>query len=496
MKKNSKASTIMIQGTCSNAGKSIITAGLCRIFTEDGYKTAPFKAQNMALNSYVTEDSLEMGRAQVTQAYACKIKPDVRMNPVLLKPTSEVGSQIIVNGLPLGNMKAKKYYSHKQTLIPEIKKAYSDLAGEYEIIVIEGAGSPVEINLKDHDIVNMYTAKMANAPVLIVGDIDQGGIFASLIGTYDLLEQDEKDLVAGFIINKFRGDIDLFKSGKEIIKQRTGKKVLGIIPMIHDLNLPDEDSVDFKKKKKKKDYDKNIDINIALIDLPYISNFTDFIPFQYDSDVNLYTVDNPDEINDADIILIPGSKNVIHDMEYFNRKGFTYSIKKLSKEKMIIGICGGYQILGKEINDPYSIESRKKSIKALNLLNISTTIEKDKRLSQVNAVCQNYKVKGYEIHHGKTEINETPYIVKNDKVLGCKNSDGNIWGSYIHGLFDNNLFRRHILNIVRKNKGLPLIDTEQGYNLDDEFNKLSNVLRDHLDLDFIYKKMNISRRLK
>lgn len=489
------AKSIMIQGTCSNAGKSIITAGLCRIFLQDGFKVAPFKAQNMALNSFVTNDDLEMGRAQATQAIACKIPSDVRMNPILLKPNSDTGSQVIVMGKPIGNMRFDEYSTQKEKLKKIIFDAYNSLNNQFDIIVIEGAGSPAEINLKDNDIVNMHVAKITDSPVLLVGDIDKGGVFASFVGTIELLDNIERDLIKGFIINKFRGDINLLKPGLRLIEEKTGKKVFGVIPYIKELGLPDEDSVEFKKKVGKGKLDKTKDINIAVIDLSHISNFTDFDPFELEPDVNLYIVDDPEDLSDSDIIIIPGSKNVIGDMKYLKDKGFYKALIELNKvDRTIIGICGGYQILGKKIYDPYNIEGDKKEEDGIGLLDVTTTIEKDKTLKQVNGktIDENISITGYEIHHGKTLINEKPFILRSDNVvLGCMNKNGNIWGTYIHGIFDNDTFRRSILNKVRIKKNLSPIDAINKYDIDHKIDDLARVLRKNLDIDSIYKLMGI-----
>jgi len=487
------AKLLMIQGTCSNAGKSIIVAGLCRIFLEKGYKVAPFKAQNMALNSFVTHDNLEMGRAQVTQAYACNKLPDVRMNPILLKPNSDLGSQVIVMGKPIGSMNFKSYNKQKSKLQSIVKDAFDSLSGENDIIILEGAGSPAEINLKENDIVNMNMAKLVNAPVVIAGDIDRGGVFASFIGTLELFDEKEKALTKGFIINKFRGDLSLLNPGIDILKKRTGKEVFGTIPFIHDLKLPEEDSVEYKKNIKKNTYNNCKDINIALIDLPHISNFTDFDPFYHDEDVNLYTAVEPNEIKDADIIIIPGTKNVIGDLKYLKQKGFEKILKECAKKsKYIIGICGGYQMLGRYIYDPYLIEGEVKKQEGFNLLKITTVLEKEKYLHQVNAVClgNNIKLIGYEIHHGKTEGNEKNYIIneKNENI-GCIN--GNIWGTYMHGIFDNNYFRINLINEVRKSKKLNPISFKESYSIDNEFNKLANIMKKNLNMEKIYKIMDL-----
>jgi cobyric acid synthase CobQ len=487
------AKSIMIQGTCSNAGKSIIVTGLCRIFLEDGYSVTPFKSQNMALNSFVTEDNFEMGRAQVTQAYACRLKPDVKMNPILLKPSSDTGSQVIVKGKPIGTMNFRKYKAQKNDLIPIIRDCYEELSRENDIVVIEGAGSPAEINLKEDDIVNMHIAKMTKAPVLIVGDIDRGGVFASFIGTYELLDKFEKEITKGFIINKFRGDPSLLQPAINFTEKKTGKKIYGIVPYLNNIRIPDEDSVEFKKSVGKNIYNSNKEINIALIDLPHISNFTDFDAFHKEKDVNFYAVNHPDKINDADIIILPGSKNVIGDLQYLKKMGFDKVITSLSKKnKMIVGICGGYQMLGNNIEDPHTLESNTGNEKGLKLLSLNTILEKEKSLSQTQAICKGAEIKitGYEIHHGNTDSDEKPFILNNkNEVIGVKK--GNIWGTYLHGIFDNNELRRHVINIVRGQKKLKPLPVVDSYNLDIEISKLADILRKSLDLKKIYKLMGL-----
>lgn len=487
------AMSVMIQGTCSNAGKSIIAAGLCRIFLEDGYSVAPFKSQNMALNSFVTHDNLEMGRAQVTQAYACGVRPDVKMNPVLLKPSSDTGCQVIVKGKPIGTMHFKEYSAKRNELIPVIKECYDDLNRKNDIIVIEGAGSPAEINLKREGIVNMFIAKMAKAPVLIVGDIDRGGVFASFIGTYMLLDKSEKRITKGFIINKFRGDPSLLEPAINFTEKKTGKNIYGVIPYLTDIRIPDEDSVDFKINIGKNKYDPGKDINIALIDLPHISNFTDFDPFYNEKDVNFYIVNHHDKTINADIVILPGSKNVMDDLHYLKKSGFDKVIIDLSKkQKMIVGICGGYQMLGNVIEDPYEIESASGYVEGLKLLSLRTVLEKEKSLEQTEATCIGVDIDltGYEIHHGKTESNEEPFLITNKKdVIGVKK--GYIWGTYLHGIFDNYKFRRYIINIIREQKKLKPLPAENSYNLDREISKLADVLRKSLAIDKIYKIMGL-----
>jgi cobyric acid synthase CobQ len=487
---------MMFQGTSSNVGKSILAAGLCRIFLEDGYSVAPFKAQNMALNSFVTEEGLEMGRAQVTQASACRIKPDVRMNPILLKPGSGTGSQVIVMGKPAGHMNVQTYADFKKKLRIVVKDAYEYLRSRYDIIVIEGAGSPAEINLKKEDITNMHVAKLARCPVIIVGDIDKGGVYAHFAGTFDLLDKDEQELTAGFIINKFRGDQGMLGPANAFIEQRTQRKIFGVVPWIPDLKLPDEDSVEFKKNVgKSKDKTKSFKddmVNIVLVDLPHISNFTDFDVFGTDPDVNLYVTDKPEDLMEADIIMIPGSKNTIWDMGYLCERGFPEALRQcIANGKMVVGICGGYQVLGRHIVDDEAVESAQKEIKGLGFLDITTVMAEEKRLTQVTAICVegDLPVKGYEIHHGRSRINETPFLVSNDSekaILGCRNADGNVWGTYIHGVFDNAPFRNYILNKIRARKKLPLTENRLTFDIDAELSRLAVILRKNIDLGAIY----------
>ncbi|MCG8570430.1 MAG: cobyric acid synthase [Spirochaetes bacterium] len=484
------AKAIMIQGTCSNAGKSIIAAGLCRIFTQDGFSTAPFKAQNMALNSYVTADSKEMGRAQVTQSYACRKEPDVRMNPILLKPNSETGSQVIVMGKPIGNMDFRKYKSYKSDLLKTINEAYFSLAAENQIMVLEGAGSPAEINLKENDIVNMNMAKMANANVLIVGDIDRGGVFAGFVGTYELLEPAERELVKGFIINKFRGDETFLTPAIDFLTKRTSKKVYGVVPYLQKMKLPDEDSVDWKNSVGSKHYDQNYAANVALIDLPHISNFTDFDPLKYHSKINFYPVNQPQDLGKPDIIILPGSKNVIADMLYLKQNHWEGELRSFAEQgTMILGICGGYQMLGKIIEDPHHLESEHASVPGLGLLDLKTVLEKEKDLKQTNAYWEEKTITGYEIHHGQTVTTEKPWITGEDSnILGV--SHGQIRGTYLHGIFDNPEFLTSILKEVMKDPGV--ITNNDSYNLETELDLLAKHLRKTLDIQAIYQLLGIN----
>ena len=416
------AKNIMIQGTGSSVGKSIITAGLCRIFLEDGYRVAPFKSQNMALNSFVTNEGLEMGRAQVVQAEACRLEPSVLMNPILIKPTTDKKAQIIVNGKVFKNMEAGIYHEYKKEARAIAEDAYFKLEKDFDIIAIEGAGSPAEINLRDKDIANMGMAEIADSPVVLVGDIDKGGVFASIVGTIFLLNEEEKKRVKGVIINKFRGDVELLKPGIDMLEEIIKIPVLGVVPYLK-MNLEDEDSVTERFSAKSKDGD----ININVIRLPKISNFSDYNLFTMFDDVNLNYVDSADMIDDPDIIILPGSKNPIEDIRAIKKIGIVNKIIELHKKgTMIFGICGGFQMLGNSIEDPYKVEGDSGSIKGLGLIDMKTVLEKEKITRQVKGKIigsnelleglENSEIEGYEIHMGRStsQIENSP-LVKTDK---------------------------------------------------------------------------------
>ena len=380
------AKNIMIQGTMSNAGKSLLCAGLCRIFRQDGYRVAPFKSQNMALNSFITADGGEMGRAQVVQAEAAGIAPDVRMNPILLKPTTDVGSQVIVNGVVQGNMRAMEYYRRKREFVPAVLEAYDSLAVENDIIVIEGAGSPAEINLKQEDIVNMGLAKLVDAPVLLVGDIDRGGVFAQLYGTVALLEPEEKARIKGTIINKFRGDRKILEPGLETLEQLCGVPVAGVIPYVH-VDIDDEDSLStrFTRDTGRKD------IDLAVIRLPRISNFTDFAPFERFENVSVRYVEKVSDLHDPDMIMLPGTKSTIADLKWLRESGLeTAILKAASAGTPIFGICGGYQMLGRTVSDPEQVEAAGISeISGMNLLDMDTLFRGEKVQTQTEGIFEN-----------------------------------------------------------------------------------------------------------
>ncbi len=483
------AKNIMIQGTMSNAGKSLIVAGLCRIFKQDGYRVAPFKSQNMALNSFITETGGEMGRAQVVQAQAAGIKPDTRMNPILLKPTTDVGSQIIVNGKAVGNMNAMEYYKRKHEFVPAVMEAYNSLASENDIIVIEGAGSPAEINLKREDIVNMGLAKMVNAPVLLAGDIDRGGVFAQLYGTIALLEEDERKRIKGTIVNKFRGDINILKPGLETLEKICGVPVAGVIPYTY-ADIEDEDSLSDR-------FDANTQrklIDIAVIRLPRISNFTDFNPFERYKNLSIRYVEKTGDLHDPDMIIIPGTKSTIADLKWMRQQGLEAAVKKAaSNGKLVFGMCGGYQMLGKTISDPYQVEAAGISqIEGLGLLDMHTVFEGEKVQKAVKGVLQNVEgclsklngvqYEGYEIHMGRS-----------NQSLPVLNGNQNVYGSYIHGLFDSAEITDEIIALLCRKKGIDPLEMES-FDINEyrerQYDILADAVRSGLDMDYIYRIIN------
>ena len=480
------AKCIMIQGTMSNAGKSLLCAGLCRIFKQDGYRVAPFKSQNMALNSFVTRDGKEMGRAQVVQAEAAGVEPDVCMNPILLKPTTDVGSQVIVNGVVQGNMRAMDYYRRKREYIPAIMDAYRALDEEYDIIVIEGAGSPAEINLKQEDIVNMGLAKLVDAPVLLVGDIDRGGVFAQLYGTIALLEEEEQKRIKGTIVNKFRGDRAILEPGLKQLEELCGVPVAGVIPYTH-VDIDDEDSLSerFSRNTARKILD------IAVIRLPRISNFTDFSPFERYENVSVRYVERVADLHNPDLVLIPGTKSTISDLMWLRQSGLEASIQKAaSAGTLVFGICGGYQMLGHTVSDPEQVEaSGNETIRGLGLLDMDTVFLGEKVQTQTKGVFEdvpgmlsvlngmNYE--GYEIHMGRSEQ-------KMPALMG----KGTVYGTYIHGVFDAPGITDTILKSVCDRKGINFtsVGTFDLYEYKQrQYDLLADTVRSGLDMDLVYR---------
>lgn len=482
------AKNIMIQGTMSNAGKSLLAAGLCRVLRQDGLRVTPFKSQNMALNSFITADGGEMGRAQVVQAEAAGIAPDVRMNPILLKPTTDRGSQVIVGGRALGNMDAAAYYRRKKEFIPAVLEAYESLAAEYDVIVIEGAGSPAEINLKADDIVNMGLAKLVDAPVLLAGDIDRGGVFAQLYGTVALLEAEERQRIKGLIVNKFRGDPAILKPGLADLERLCGVPVAGVIPYLR-VDIDDEDSLTerFHRQGERRD------IDLAVIRLPKISNFTDFGPFERYDNVSLRYVESLRELGHPDMILLPGTKSTIADLLWLRQSGLEAAIQKAAAAGTpVFGICGGYQMLGRSISDPDGAEAEKGTqVAGMGLLPTETVFQGDKRQTQVSGTLNpvdgilsplsGMAYEGYEIHMGRS--GDQPPLLGS----GCA------YGTYIHGIFDAPGIADAVLGALCRKKGLsptiltsfdPTAYKERQYDL------LAQAVRDNLDMDLVYRILN------
>ncbi len=495
-----KTPAVMFQGTSSNAGKSILAAALCRILLQDGFRVAPFKAQNMSLNSFVTREGGEMGRAQAVQAQACRIDPDVRMNPILLKPNDDTGAQVILMGKPAGNMNVHQYIQYKPIAFDEAKKAYDALAKEFDVIVLEGAGSPAEVNLKDHDIVNMKMARYAEAPVLLVGDIDRGGVFASFVGTMEVLSEWERKQIAGFVINRFRGKEDLLGPAIEYTRYHTGLPCLGTVPYLHDLRLPEEDSVEFKSGALDGPL-RESGIEIAVIDLPHISNFTDFDSLRIEPDVSLRIVRSTHDLNQPDAIILPGSKNVIGDLEYLRQSGLDRKIFDLSDKGRteVVGLCGGFQMLGQSVEDPYGIESANQTTHGLGLMPISTVMAQQKTLVRTEGthLRSRLKVRGYEIHHGQTEGTPLiPLVVREDgEIIGAETGKSNVWGTYLHGIFDADEFRRWFIDRLRVRRNLIAVGKVCAvYDLEPAYERLAEVVRRSLKMDEIYSVTGLRRR--
>lgn len=496
------AKAIMIQGTMSNAGKSLLAAGLCRIFHQDGYRVAPFKSQNMALNSFITEEGLEMGRAQVMQAEAAGIKPSVLMNPVLLKPTNDTGSQVIVNGEVLGTMDAREYFAYKSQLFPEIMKAYQRLAEEYDIIVIEGAGSPAEINLKREDIVNMGMAKRAGAPVLLVGDIDRGGVFAQLVGTVTLLDEDERSMIKGLVINKFRGDKTILEPGVRMLEEIAGIPVVGVAPYL-SIQVEDEDSL---TERFSRHGEAGI-IDLAVIRLPRISNFTDFNPFESMPGVTVRYAGSVRELGNPDMILLPGTKNTMEDLLWMRENGLEAAVLKAAAAgKVIFGICGGFQMLGERLSDPDHVEAGG-TVRGMGLLPVDTVFAAEKTRTRVTGTfgkvdgvlseLSEIPVEGYEIHMGDTtgrnDVSPMTAIedfVRQDGLKPDGAQRGNVYGTYIHGVFDREEVAKAVIRGLGRQKG---VDTEHITGIDfqtfkeSQYDILADALRKHMDMKKIYE---------
>lgn len=493
-----RGKSLMIQGTASSVGKSVLCAALLRIMKQDGLRAAPFKAQNMALNSFVTCDGLEMGRAQVTQAQAAGLEPDVRMNPVLLKPTSDRRSQVIVDGKAVGAMTAMEYHQYKPALRRRIKDTYDELESTVDCVVIEGAGSPAEINLREGDIVNMAMAEAADAPVILVGDINLGGVFASLLGTMMLLTDEERARVKGVIINKFRGDVKILEPGLRMLEERIHVPVLGVVPWM-DVELEDEDSVTARFSH----VSGAGDLDIAVVKLRHISNFTDFQALALQPGVRVRYAAAVKDLEGADLIVLPGTKNTIEDLIDLRSRGMDAAIvRHAQKGGMVIGVCGGYQMLGRVLRDPDHVESRVPELAGLGLLDMEVTFEKEKYTAQASAsVCaaqgwlsdaKGLTVDGYEIHAGQNHLgkNAVPWLAIGERIDGVMNESGNVLGSYLHGLFDDGQLFAAIAAYLRGKKGLAsanAVPVSMEAFREREFDRIASIVRASVDMDAIYR---------
>ncbi len=488
-----KTPALMLQGTASNAGKSVLTAAFCRILLEDGFRVAPFKAQNMALNSFVTPDGGEIGRAQAVQAEACRLDPDVRMNPILLKPTGDTGSQVVVLGKPIGNMRVREYYANKARLWESVKTAYDSLSKEYEVMVLEGAGSPGEVNLKKNDLVNMRMARHAEAKVLRAGDIDRGGVYSSFIGSYATFEPWERELLAGFLVNKFRGDPTLLGDAHDYVRAMTGKPVLGVIDHQRDLGLPEEDSVNFSFIRPAPKHETTLDV--VLIPLGRIANFTDFAPLELEPDVTMRKIRNAGEFGTPDIVILPGSKGVAEDLIALREQGFEAKIREAAaRGAMIVGICGGLQMLGMRFLDPDEIESPVREVPGLGFLPLTTVMKREKLLRRTRAKrSDGTPLSGYEIHHGVTEFQEgTMRHMRSETGEIVGGEVENFFVTYLHGVFDDDRFRRTWLDEVRARKGLaPLGGVTARYGTEEALNRLAAHVRSRIDMKNLYRMLGV-----
>ncbi|MBI4202281.1 MAG: cobyric acid synthase [Chloroflexi bacterium] len=494
---------LMVQGTMSHVGKSVLAAALCRILRQEGYRVAPFKAQNMSLNSYATPDGGEIGRAQAMQAEAAGVAPSVDMNPVLLKPEADQRSQVVVLGQPLRAASAREYHEMKEELWPVVTGALDRLRVQYDVVMVEGAGSPAEVNLKDAEIVNMRVARYTGAPVLLVGDIDRGGVFAQLVGTMALLEPVEQALVKGLVINKFRGDPGLLESGLELLVQRLGVPILGVLPMFTNIHLPEEDSLGLPETSRQDDARPLLDI--AVIRLPHIANFDDVDPLRREPGVRVRYVSTLTELGTPDLIILPGTKTTVADMEWLRSRGLDAAIvvRRLG-ETPVIGICGGYQMLGWRVLDPEGVESPQSETPGLGLLPLDTVFQGDKAVHQIEARvieargllegCQDMVVKGYEIHMGRAVGGESSgaFQVTTRSQQAVEDTDGMLdaqgltLGTYMHGLFHNPGLRRALLEGLAQRKGVALPPPLPGADPDTEYDKLADHVRRHLDMERLF----------
>jgi adenosylcobyric acid synthase len=504
-----RAAALMVLGTASHVGKSLVAAAFCRLFSEAGYRVAPFKAQNMALNSFVTREGGEIGRAQVAQAEAAGLEPHVDMNPILLKPMGGV-SQVVVEGAPIGVMSAREYYAAKDSLWPRVAAAYDRLAAGHDLIVLEGAGSPVEINLAEHDLTNLRMARYAGASVVIVADIERGGVFAQLVGTWELMSAEDRARVVGFIINKFRGDVTLLDSGLEYLEERTGRPVLGVVPYRPELQVDQEDSLGIDDTASDRDVDAEIDVTVAR--LPGLSNFTDVWPLSRVPGVRVRYVERAVELGAPDLVIIPGTRTTVRDLEWLRRVGLAGRIAEAVAETdgpVVLGICGGFQMLGRSIEDPHGVESDRARVEGLALIDAVTIFapSKSRHLVEGRILEGGEPVRGYEIHMGETERGGAtrPWITltrrgSGEVVLdGATDPSGRVCGTYVHGLFDSNPFTEAMVNRLRSRRGLPPIDLARREAhremLSSRYAALADCLRTHVDLERVWAALGeVARR--
>ena len=513
---------LMVQGTASHVGKSVLVSALCRMFRQDGFRVAPFKAQNMSNNSYVTRDGGEIGRAQAVQADAAGVEARVEMNPVLLKPEADHISQVVLLGRPMLSARTRDYFGLKAQLWESVHTSLDTLRNEYDIVVIEGAGSPAEINLKASEIVNMRVARYANAPVLLCGDIDRGGVFASLVGTLELLEPEERDIVKGLVINKFRGDPSLLEDGLTWLEERTGKPVIGLVHHFRDIHIPEEDSVALDLPVYRED---NAVLDVAVVQVPHISNFDDFDPLDRENGVSLRYVESVAALGRPDLVILPGSKTTIPDLMWMERQGLTHAIKSLHREgAAVIGICGGYQMLGDKLYDPEGVESSQPEMDGLGLLPLTTTFAGTKETHRIRgevlestgllAGAGGTSISGYEIHMGRTtptgggapgtgslaapfRIDDRSDVAVTEATAldGVMDPSGRVLGTYIHGLFQNGGLRQAVLRELARRKGVSLPGSAQDMSIDGEYDKLADWVRASLRMDLVYQMTGLEQDL-
>lgn len=501
------ARTIMVQGTGSSVGKSVLVTALCRLFRQDGMRVAPFKAQNMALNSAVTAEGLEIGRAQAVQAEAAAIPASVAMNPILLKPEGDRQCQVVVLGKPVGSMSAAEYHAYKPRLRAVIADSLAQLRSEYDLVVIEGAGSPAEINLKDRDIVNMHVARLAHAPVLLVGDIDRGGVFASIVGTIELLDREERAMIAAFVVNKFRGDATLLEPGLAFLRERTGVPVLGVIPYVPSLRVADEDSVSLDDRARRPHRSGADQLDIAVVRLPRISNFDEFQPLEHEPGVSVRFVEDAPELSTVALAILPGSKCTVTDLAWLRERGIARAIQQRARSgEPVLGICGGCQMLGERIEDPFGVESSTASADGLGLLPLITRFGRNKTMARVQArpVTSSFltgdgtgprESSGYEIHMGQVEHTRPEraafeILVRNGRAQstldGAVSDSGTVVGTMIHGLLENASVRDALLGYLRSRRGLPAPNRTIP-DIDAEYDRLAHIVRSHIDCEALYR---------